>query len=159
MKEIKLTHGKVAIIDDDDFEMVSGHRWHVSFKDNNAFYAATNVYPTSGHTIIQMHILIIGKKPGFEIDHINHNGLDNRRVNLRHVTSQQNNFNRAKRKNCSSAFKGVHWNKCFKKWQASIVLGGSKNYLGGFLNEVDAAKAYNSAAIKNYGEFACLNKI
>jgi len=116
--EISLTQGKVALIDDEDMELVSKHKWCVRREPNN-FYAATGVTRPSGvHTVLRMHRLIMDAPRGMDVDHINHNGLDNRRVNLRICTRTQNLRNSRKRKGCSSRFKGVAWCKPAKKWRA-----------------------------------------
>ena len=114
MKKIKLTQGKVALIDDDDFVLVSKHRWHFS-RRGRSFYAEASINSPKGQVTISMHILIMGRKSGSEIDHVNNNGLDNRRCNLRHVTFSQNQQNRRSNANGSSKFKGLSWCKRDKK--------------------------------------------
>ncbi len=105
-----------------------------------------------------MHRVIMQARPGKFIDHINHNGLDNRIANLRHASRTENNWNARKRKGkYSSKYKGVCWFKVKKKWQARIQVNGKGIFLGIFTNEMDAARAYDKAARKYYGEFAYLN--
>lgn len=104
------------------------------------------------------HLLI--KIPvGFEVDHVNHDQHDNRRVNLRLVTHQQNLFNRRSFKQSSSRFKGVCFNKAKGKWQAAIKFNNESIYLGLFLTEVEAAKAYNAKAEQIQKQFAVLNNV
>jgi hypothetical protein len=106
-----------------------------------------------------MHREIIRTPRHLVVDHINHNGLDNRKANLRPATRAQNNYNRLiiKRKDSSSKYKGVSWKKEYKKWQAQIYVNGQFKFLGYFEDEIQAAKAYDEAAKKYYGRFACLN--
>jgi hypothetical protein len=91
------------------------------------------------------------------VDHINGNGLDNRKSNLRICTHQQNCENSRKRKKSFSKYKGVYWSKNAKKWVAQITIDGKSKHLGYFELEEDAAAAYDKAAVKYFGEFACLN--
>ena len=100
-----------------------------------------------------------GVFPTNQIDHINGIKDDNRINNLREANSSQNKANSPKQQNCSSIFKGVSWNKSNKKWTARIRISGNKKHLGNFYEESAAAQAYNEAAIKEFGEFALINKI
>jgi len=105
-----------------------------------------------------MHREIINVEEGKVVDHINHNGLDNRKVNLRPATIAQNGWNRKpKTKNCSSKYKGVWWDKQLKKYRAQIWFNGNRLHLGYFKNQIDAAKAYDKAAKKYHGQFASPN--
>lgn len=92
-------------------------------------------------------------------DHINRNGLDNRRINLRAATAFQNLGNQALRSTNKSGYKGVNWNRLRRKWQGSIKIHGRSRHLGMFTDPVDAARAYNAAALEAWGEFAWLNPV
>ncbi len=156
MKRIPLTQGKVAIIDDADFEEFSKYKW-CAMKNGNTFYAVRN-YAQPIQMNIWMHRVIMNAQKGQEIDHINGNGLDNRRYNLRLCTRSQNHQNQ-RIGGGSSQYKGVCWNKQAGKWQAQIMLNYKTYYLGHFVNEIDAAKAYDRKAKGLFGEFARLNNI
>lgn len=151
MKVIPLTQGKFAIVDDEDYEFVSRYKWHAN-KNGNVWYARRT---DRGRTIM-MHWLIMGGK---NVDHINGNGLDNRRENLRFATTTEQARNRPSQKGSTSRYKGVSWNSAQGKWVVKI--GGSKpvSHLGYFKTEQDAARAYNEEAVKRFGEFARLNEI
>jgi HNH endonuclease len=105
--------------------------------------------------LILMHRLIMSPGPREVVDHINHNGLDNRRENLRVCSRTENNWNARKRKNSKSRFKGVR--KAGNGWVASINVNKVFMHIGFFKTEIDAAEAYNNQAIKFYGRFAVLN--
>lgn len=141
----------VALVDDEDFERVNKHKWQVTI-DSNTCYALTKI---EGKTI-SMHKFITGYKM---TDHKNHDGLDNQRDNLREATPQQNNMNSRLRKDTSSNYKGVHWRKDIKKWQARIQYKNKRVFLGNFLCKKSAGLAYNNKARELFGEYACLNKI
>ena len=150
MKEIPLTQGKVAFVDDADYEHLSRYKWYAN-KDYNTFYALRKKKnPDSGNTLVSMHAEIIGKRDGMVIDHVDGNGLNNQRDNLRHVTNRQNAQNRKAFQ--TSKYPGVHWDKWHKKWRARIMLpGGKKKNIGCFVNEKDAYLAYK-AAVEDLGE-------
>jgi len=154
MKTIQLTQGKVALVDDADYEWLNQYKWH-AIKDHNTWYAVRGISRNGSYTTISMHRVILGLEPGDkrETDHKNHNGLDNRQDNIRICTHSQNQQNKSLQKNHSSQFKGVRWHKRCNKWQTQI---GHK-YLGLFTSEVEAAKAYDAAAKEYFGEFALLN--
>ena len=105
-----------------------------------------------------MHVLIMGKRPkGLVIDHINGNGLDNRRANLRFATPTENSQNQRKRAGCISDFKGVDFDRYKFRWRARIFFNGECIYLGRYQHETDAARAYDNAARRLYGQLANLN--
>ncbi len=153
MKRIPLTQGMIAIVDDEDYEMLARHRWHYRKPDTTTGRAGRRLGP---HKQILMHQEIMGKKAGYEIDHINHNGLDNRRSNLRFCTPSQNHWNQRSR--CgTSKYKGVSWKASRKKWTAQIYGDHKTFYLGLFVSEEDAARSYDRAARERFGEFAYCN--
>ena len=162
MKEIQLTQGKVALVDDDMYEYLNQWKWYAyTSKKSKTFYAARNSLKINGvRKRIKMHIFIYDKNnPNILVDHINNNGLDNRKCNLRICTHKQNQQNKLIFKSNTSGYKGVFWHKLANKWASRIGLNRKMIYLGVYINKVEAAKAYNIAAIKFYGEFAKLNEI
>jgi len=159
MKMIDLTQGKVSLVDDEDYKLVSRYKWYVS-PEGGTYYAARSVRKKGCRVTIKMHRLILGLKPGDgkHVDHINHDGLNNRRSNLRIVTHQQNHFNMIPKKGGYSRFKGVCWCKLNKRWISQIMYNYKNYNLGYFDSENDAAKAYNAKAKELFGEYAYLNK-
>ena len=159
MKEIPLTQGKVALVDDGDFEWLSKFKWH-ALKRGNVFYAGRSSPRDNGKKrMIIMHREILGLKPGDPgVDHRDGNGLNNRRENLRRATKSQNAMNQQKTRG-TSRFKGVRWHKDCKKWTAEIKFDGKKKHLGLFNTEEEAAKAYNRKAEELFGEYANLNEL
>lgn len=154
MKKIKLTQNQFALVDNEDYEELSKYKWCASKLHYGGFIAIRGVW-VNGKTInISMHRQIMNVPKGLDIDHKNHETLDNRRCNLRKATSSQNHMNSRKRKGCSSRFKGVSWHKLTRKWRAYICLNGKICHLGLFINEIDAAKAYDKKAKELFGEFA-----
>lgn len=147
MKKIKLTQGKFALVDDDDFVFLSQWKW--------CFHVR---YARRKH--ILMHRLIMGlSDPKICIDHKNGNGLDNQRRNLRIASRSQNSMNRKSRKGSRSRFKGVDFRLERNKWRAIICVDKKPKYLGLFDSEIEAAKKYNFFAIKFHKEFARLNLV
>jgi len=149
---IKLSQGKESIIDEDMFDYLNQWKWHV----RNG-YAARTMEGSRNQGLIFMHRLIAGTKKGMETDHINRNTLDNRRSNLRNCTKSQNQANSKLRSDNSSCFRGVHWDKVNRKYRSSIRFSGKRICLGCFDDPGDAARAYDDAAKKYFGEFANLN--
>jgi hypothetical protein len=157
-RRIKLTQGKYAIVDPEDFERLNKHKWYAT-RCKNTFYAGRCYSIRNKKNYIMMHREVIDPPAHLDIDHINHNGLDNREANLRPATRAQNSANKLiiKRKGSSSKYKGVNWNKRKKNWRVRICINGRRIFLGYFDDEIQAAKAYDKAAKKYHGEFASLN--
>ena len=167
MKEIKLfgknRSGLVALVDDEDFERVNQYKWWRTQRRRKSNYAQGRV---KGRRMILLHRFVLGieDKPTPHIDHINRDGLDNRRCNLRLVTNSQNQQNSKKRrayggKPTSSQFKGVCFHSGHKTWGASFRKDNKSYHIGYFNTEIEAAKAYNKFAKENFGKFARLNEI
>ena len=158
-KEIPLTQGKVAIVDEEDFEWLKQYKW-CAIKGGNTFYAVRNGPRVNGRQrFIQMHREILGLKPGDPgVDHRDGDGLNNRKENLRVAGFAQNAMNSRSRRG-TSRFKGVTWHKVNRKWIAQIMYGGKHQYLGSFDSEEEAARAYDERAKELFGEFARLNKV
>lgn len=139
MKEIKLTQGKFALVDDEDYEMLMQYKWHTQ-NGCRTNYAHRSYRENGISKTIPMHRLIMKDNSHNLIDHINGNGLDNRKENLRIVTKRQNAQNLHINK--SSKYACVHFNKLSKKWRSNIRIGKERIHLGYFTNEEDAYKAY-----------------
>jgi hypothetical protein len=158
-RRIPLSRGKFAIVDPEDYPRLAKHKWHLAESPTSS-YAARWSRPqnTNKRNRIWMHRQIIPIPPGLVCDHINHNGLDDRKANLRPATFSQNLSNRPKRKSPTcSKYKGLEWDKTQGKWKARIQLNYRKIYLGSFDNELSAAKAYDKAAKRYHGPFAAPN--
>lgn len=147
---IPLTQGKVAIVDDEDYETLIQFTWS-AHRSRNCWYARTRIQGMQ----FGMHELVLGEK---YVDHINRNGLDNRRENLRFCTNSQNQMNKGKQSGSYySRYKGVTRHR--SGWMVRIQVNGKRIQVGYFKVEEDAAVAYNMAALKYHGEFARLNAI
>lgn len=157
MVKINLGNNQFALVDYKDYEYLNEFKWHLH-KNGNQLYARTIFYLNKQRKGIYMHRFIL-EPNGKCIDHINGNGLDNRRCNLRICERHENALNRKININNLSGFKGVSWFKLVKKWRAQIQYKKIVYYLGSYEKRIDAAKAYNEAAIKFHGEFAKLNQI
>lgn len=148
-------HGQHLIrFDQEDFEVINTYRWHVQ-KGARTFYALARINGTKKS--ILMHRLLL---PGDDfIDHIDGNGLNNCRLNIRRCTKHQNNMNCRLPKNNKSGYKGVSWDSSRGKYKACICVNYKTKCLGRFDSIIKAADVYNNAAIKYFGEFAKLNVI
>lgn len=153
-KIIPLSSGFVAEVDASDYKWLSQWKWY-AHKSRSGYYAARR---GADKKFIYMHRAILECPEGVTADHINGDGLNNKRNNLRIATYSQNNCNRGKiKRRCSSGFLGVYRNKLRNKWIAQIKINGVQKHLGSFDCEADAAKVRDLAAIKHQGEFARLN--
>jgi hypothetical protein len=149
--ELQLPSGHTVLFDDADADLVLQYKWYVEH-DGMRDYARE-----SGKVRVFMHSLILALQAPYFPDHINGNGLDNRRCNLRPATKAENARNKPSQRGSSSHFKGVGWHRHKHKWQSRIQVAGKLIHLGAFVVEEDAARAYDVAADKYFGEFARLN--
>lgn len=157
MIEIPLTQGQFALIDDEDFELVSQFKWYAAWNPHTkSFYAQTNTKKKFGkQRTIRMHRLIMGAESGIQVDHANLNTLDNRKsTNLRFANRSENSRNRRKRVDNKTGYKGVALDKRCNKWIARIVQDGKRVEIGYYTTPEDAYAAYCEAALKFHGEFA-----
>jgi hypothetical protein len=160
MKEIQLTGGMVALVDDADYDWLNQWKWHAMRRACCGDYCAVRNTYSEGKKLIYMHRLILGiTDRNILSDHINRNPLDNQRHNLRAVNNAQNMMNRGASNGSSSKYKGVRYHKLSKKWQAQIGVNRTTKSLGYYISEVDAAAAYNKAAKELHGDFAVINEI
>lgn len=162
MKEIKLTQGHVALVDDIDYDRISIFNWYAKYKPTiDRWEASRNSSRTEGKRItITMSREILGLCFGDKrmVDHRNGDALDNRRINLRIATSTENNCNLKKlRKDSTSGYMGVSWHKKRKRWQALLRFKKKNISIGSYKNKRTAAIKRDIAAINLHGEFAFLN--
>lgn len=144
-------------IDDSDEEKVSNYKWSVNL-DNGNFYAGSRINKKR----IRLHRFLLSlENPEIFVDHADGNTLNNKRSNLRVVTKSQNNCNRISMRKSLSKYKGVSFDKSRGKWQSHIkdTATGKHMFIGRFVNEIDAARAYNEKAIVIHGEYAKINII
>ena len=151
---IPLTQGKFALVDADDFDRINLFKWHFL-----SGYAARSSVVEGRKKYFFMHREILNPKNDQQVDHINHDTLDNRKINLRACSKTQNLMNQKKSANKSSKFKGVVWHKQKGKWYARIVVNKKSISLGLFQTQEQAAIAYNEAAKTHFKEFAKLNDL
>lgn len=156
MKKIILTKGKFTIVDDKDYEWLNRINWYYSLtKDGNEYVLTKINYKTT-----YMHRLILNLQNSpkhIYTDHINGNGLDNRRQNLRISNNHLNQANQKLSKSSTSGFKGVYWHKQNNRWAVQIMVERKHISLGGYKDKLEAAKAYDQGALKYFGEYARLN--
>ena len=156
MKEILLSQGKVALVDDEDFEYLSQWKWS-AIKSRKTFYAIRTMKRDGKWVTVSMHRVILEPLSNMCIDHIDHNGLNNQRSNIRVATRRQNMVNRTAWGRSKYLGVCIYYHHSHKYITAHIRVGGLKKYLGTFLTEEDAALAYNEAAREHHGEYAKLN--
>ncbi|MFH1370520.1 MAG: HNH endonuclease [Planctomycetota bacterium] len=156
-RKIYLGEGKFTIVEPQDYYRFNVFNWCPEEKGPNTYAARVVGAPKKRTTVVSLHREIMNHPAGFLVDHKNGDGLDNRRANLRLATRSQNSCNSRKRANTTSQFIGVSFHKQRRRWVAVIKYKGGKKWLGRFVNEIEAAKAYDEAAKKYHGEFARLN--
>ncbi len=147
--------GKFAMVDDKDFKRLNYYRWNIVWSLRaSTFYARA----ASHRNKIYMCRLILNAQPGQQVDHKDHNGLNNQRYDIRLCTRSQNQMNQRKARGVhTSKYKGVCWSKQHQKWQSEIMVNKKSIFLGRFNSEIKAARAYDRAAIKLFDEYALLN--
>lgn len=157
--QVPLSQGREALIDLDDWSLVRGRKWHaIKSRVVGLFYAVTNSPRADGRrTMIQMHRVILSATSGDVVDHINSDGLDNRRDNIRICSSAENARNSRMPRNNTSGFKGVSFHRATGKFSASIGKENRQIHIGLFPTAEEAARAYDKAARELHGEFARLN--
>jgi hypothetical protein len=163
MKEIELLQNKIVLVDDEDYERLKNFKWYYNNHNSSGIgyaFRFVKISPTQ-RKFLSMHRQILGLPPGSipMVDHKDGNGLNNCKSNLRICTNQQNQFNSKLRSDNTSGFKGVYYSFKEKKWRSTIKIGKKRMCLGAFSNKIDAAKAYNQAAIEHIGEFAKINNV
>jgi len=164
MKEIQLTRGYVALVDDEDFEWLSGFKWQANVKHSGDVYAHRDRLASELRdnpllpNKIKMHRLIMGHPDGKYIDHRNGNTLDNQRQNLRVCSKSENMRNSKPQKRAKSGYKGVSV-ASKTTFSAHIRIGNRLMHIGNFKSAIEAARAYNEHALKHFGEFARINDL
>ena len=158
MMEIQLSNGGVAWVDDEDYELVKGKSWR-RFPVEGITYAAHSLWvkETKKTTHVLMHRVIMKAEKGQQVDHANRDGLDNRRTNLRFSSIAENLYNSKKRKNSLSIYKGVSRTSTGRLWRARLWIDGVETFLGSYASPIEAARAYDVAALKYCNGFAKTN--
>jgi len=162
MKEIKLTEGYVTLVDDEDYDFLMQWEWQMR-KNKRNFYAKRGFWKNGKMWEWSIHRLIMGNPPGMEIDHIDGNGLNNQKSNLRVATFHENRMNRKRNKNNSTGYKGVYIRIACKNGRkyvyirAYIKINNKAINLGTYKTLKEAALAYDNAARFYFGQFASLN--
>lgn len=155
MNKIPLTQNKFALVDDEDYErLMAKGSWFF-----NGHYAARNLTAPGFSRVLLMHRVVMGALAGQEVDHINGDKLDNRKENLRFCTRAENLSNRGAQKNNKTGLKGVSRVKGCNRYKAQIMCEGTIHHLGSFDSPLEAAEAYNKAAVTLHGDFAKVNDL
>lgn len=154
MRKIELTQGKVAFVDDEDYDYLNQWKWYAQ-NTKCGFYAARGCVKNKNSGKIFMHRVIMATEKGMMCDHADHNTLNNQKSNLRNCTALQNQLNKSSHKNSTSKYKGVSWFN--GKWIAQTRFNKTKIYIGRFENEIDAAMAYDKKVKEFNKEFVNLN--
>lgn len=157
IRKIPLTQGKEALVDECDYAELAKFKWYAHRQGRN-YYARRIAWIGKGEKrpVVYMHRAVLGNVAG-QVDHVNGDGLDNRRENLRLCSHAENQRNRRKRVDSASMFKGVHLSAKDGRWHVQLKYQGSKLCFGSFDTEEEAARVYDEAAGRLFGEFARLN--
>ena len=152
MKEISLTRGKMAIVDDEDYDYINQWKWQYL----PVGYAARNFKKNDNgvRPLVYMHCMIVPHPEGMQTDHANQNKLDNRRDNLRVCSRSQNYINGGLRADNSSGVRGVVWHRASQKWEASIGYNGKRIHIGLYNDIGCASKAYSNKSRELFGVFS-----
>ena len=153
MRLIALTQGKFAEVDDEDFDYLNQWKWYATNR-KTTWYAARKPKDRVFYMHREVLSLSDSKK---QVDHVDSNGLNNQKINLRGCNQTQNNGNNRKRSDNKSGFKGVHHHSVYNSWIAQIRFLGKKTHIGSFQNKKEAVLAYNERAKEIFGEFARIN--
>jgi len=158
-KRLTLTKGKVAIVDASDYENLNKYKWTALKTPFNTFYAVRTVKgkEKNQRRMLYLHRVILDAKKGQFVDHVDGDGLNNTRKNLRLCTHIENSRNKGLTVKNTSGFKGVYWYKPLAKWQSYITNAGKRLHLGYFKDKKEAARSYDEAAKRLHGVFARLN--
>lgn len=162
MKHIPLSRGLSAIVDDDDWYRLAGYPWRALKDSRTGEYRAIRSLPRKDGkrpTSYMAREVLKSIPDGMEVDHINHNTLDNRKANLRIVSHAQNMQNRVKSRSMTSKFKGVYFHKVSGKWMARLSVNGQTRYLGIHEAEQDAAAAYDAESRRAHGQYGAVNSV
>lgn len=154
-RRIPLTQGQYSKVDVDNFYRFIKHKWQAC-RDGDSFYVRRTVYDKGKQTTLHMHRIVLNAPKGLQVDHINGDTTDNRRANLRLANSSQNCCNRHIPSR-TSKYKGVYYERSENRYRVCIMKNGKRISIGRFKDEIEAARAYDSAALKYHKEFAKLN--
>jgi len=155
MRQIELSRGLFAVVDAEDYARVSTRNWYATRAGKYGF----RVYSDTVKPRIALHRFILGTPNHLEVDHKDGNGLNCTRSNMRECPHRLNQCSQRPQIGTSSIYKGVSWSKRSKKWHAYIKCQGKRTHLGFHVIQEDAARAYNKAALKLFGEYARLNSV